>query len=73
MRVFGNVKVSNNFFQHYLDISNGSIYNKQKLEQVSKKMMELPYVEKKKTVGYFNAAYGLGFEFVSEAKAEVAR
>ncbi len=48
VRVFGNVKVSNNFFQHYLDISNGSIYNKQKLEQVSKKMMELPYVEEEK-------------------------
>jgi len=48
LRVFGNVKVSNNFFQHYLDISNGSIYNKQKLGQVSKKMMELPYVEEEK-------------------------
>ena len=48
VRVFGNVKVSNNFFQHYLDISNGSIYNKQKLGQVSKKMMELPYVEEEK-------------------------
>jgi outer membrane protein assembly factor BamA len=50
VRVFGNVKVSNNFFQHYLDISNGSIYNKQKLEQVSKKMMELPYVEEEKPI-----------------------
>jgi len=48
VRIFGNVKVSNNFFQHYLDISNGSIYNKQKLEQISKKMMELPYVEQEK-------------------------
>ena len=48
VRIFGNVKVSNNFFQHYLDISNGSIYNKQKLEQVSKKMLELPYVEEEK-------------------------
>jgi len=48
VRIFGNVKVSNNFFQHYLDIANGSIYNKQKLEQVSKKMMELPYVEEEK-------------------------
>lgn len=48
IRVFGDVKVSNNFFQHYLDISNGSIYNKQKLEQVPKKMLELPYVEEEK-------------------------
>jgi len=48
IRVYGNVKVSSNFFQHYLDISNGSIYNKQKLEQISKKVLELPYVEEEK-------------------------
>ena len=48
IRVYGNAKVSSNFFQHYLDISNGSIYNKQKLEQISKKVLELPYVEEEK-------------------------
>jgi len=48
VRIFGNVKVSNNFFQHYLDIPDGSIYNKQKLEQAAKKMRELPYVEEEK-------------------------
>lgn len=44
-RVYGKVKISKNFLQHYLAISNGSIYNKEKLEQVSKKILELPYVQ----------------------------
>ena len=45
IRVFGNVKLSNNFLQYYLDIRNGSIYNKNKVISVSKKILELPYVQ----------------------------
>jgi outer membrane protein assembly factor BamA len=48
VRVYGNVKISNNFFQHYLGISNGSIYSKQKLELIQKKITELSYVEEEK-------------------------
>jgi outer membrane protein assembly factor BamA len=48
VRIYGNAKVSNNFLQHYLDIADGSIYNKQKLQRISKKMMELTYVEEEK-------------------------
>jgi outer membrane protein assembly factor BamA len=48
LRIYGNVKVSNNFLQHYLDIPDGSIYNKQKLQRISKKMLELAYVEEEK-------------------------
>ncbi len=48
LRIYGNVKVSNNFLQHYLDIPDGSSYNKQKLQRISKKMLELTYVEEKK-------------------------
>jgi outer membrane protein assembly factor BamA len=48
IRVYGNVKVPNNFFQRYLEISNGSIYNKQKLLRISKKILELSYVEEVK-------------------------
>ena len=45
IRVKGKVKISNNFLQQYLSISNGSIYNKTKLDQVSKRILELPYLQ----------------------------
>jgi outer membrane protein assembly factor BamA len=48
IRVFGEAKISNNFLQRYLDIPNGSIYNKKKLMSVSKKIRELSYVEEEK-------------------------
>ncbi|MEP7163929.1 MAG: BamA/TamA family outer membrane protein [Ferruginibacter sp.] len=44
IRVFGKVSLSKKFLQHYLNISNGSIYNREKLQQVDKRMMELPYL-----------------------------
>jgi outer membrane protein assembly factor BamA len=48
LRIYGNAKISNNFLQRYLDIPNGCIYSKQKLERISKKMLELSYVEEEK-------------------------
>jgi outer membrane protein assembly factor BamA len=48
LRIYGNAKVSNNFLQRYLDIPNGSIYNKQKLQRISKKMLELSYIEEER-------------------------
>ena len=38
IRIYGNVKVSNQYLQRYLDIRNGSIYNKEKLLSISKKI-----------------------------------
>jgi len=49
IRVFGEVKISNNFLQRYLDIPDGSFYNKKKLLGVSKKLRELSYVEEEKS------------------------
>jgi outer membrane translocation and assembly module TamA len=43
--VIGKAKISKNFLQHYLAIPNGSIYNKEKLEQVSRRILELPYLQ----------------------------
>ena len=48
LRVFGNAKVSNEFLQHYLQIPDGATYNKQRLQGISKKIMELSYVEEEK-------------------------
>jgi outer membrane protein assembly factor BamA len=45
IRVYGDAKISNEFLQRYLDISNGSIYDKEKLERISKKLAELNFVQ----------------------------
>ena len=45
MRVLGKAKISKNFLQHYLGISKGGIYNREKLEQVNKRILELSYVQ----------------------------
>src|SRR5258705_2964899 len=48
-RIFGETKISNNFLTRYLEIPNGSVYNKKKLMNVSKKIRELSYVEEEKS------------------------
>ena len=45
IRIYGDVNLSNDFLQRYLDIKNGSTYNKKKLVDVSRKLKELTYVE----------------------------
>lgn len=45
IRVLGKAKISRRFLQHYLDIPNGSLYNKEKLQQVTRRMLELTYVQ----------------------------
>lgn len=45
IRVLGKAKISKKFLRHYLGISNGSLYNKEKLDQVSKRLLELPYLQ----------------------------
>lgn len=58
IRVYGEAKVSNVFLQRYLDIKNGSIYNKSKLQQISKKMLELTYVEEERPSNLSRLATG---------------
>src|SRR5688572_23834648 len=45
IRIVGDVKIANEFLQRYLDIRNGSLFNKEKLLRVSRRMRELAYVE----------------------------
>ncbi len=45
LRITGNAKVSNEYLQRYLDIRNGSIYSKEKLQRISARIRELTYVE----------------------------
>jgi len=45
IRVYGKVKIANTFLQRYLGIQNGSLYSKEKLELVNKRLLELPYLQ----------------------------
>ncbi|MFL5771732.1 MAG: BamA/TamA family outer membrane protein [Flavisolibacter sp.] len=45
IRINGDVKVSNSFMQRYLDIPNGSIYNKKKLQNISNRLAQLTYLQ----------------------------
>ena len=45
IRIYGTAKISPEFMERYLSIPNGSIYRKDRLEAISKKLLELPYVQ----------------------------
>lgn len=45
VRVYGNAKISNTFLQQYLELPNGSIYQTDKLQRISNRIRELPYVK----------------------------
>lgn len=44
IRVYGDVKISNRFLQRYLEIQDGSVYQKQKLLNISPRLLQLPYL-----------------------------
>jgi outer membrane protein assembly factor BamA len=45
IRVYGNAKISNSFLQQYLELPNGSIYETDKLQRISGRLRELPYLQ----------------------------
>ncbi|HRP55292.1 hypothetical protein [Agriterribacter sp.] len=45
IRVYGKAKISNFFLQRYLGIENGSPYKKARLQSVSQRLLELPYLK----------------------------
>jgi len=45
IRIYGTAKISNEFLQRYLSIPNGSIYRKERLLAISRKILELPYIQ----------------------------
>lgn len=45
IHVYRKVKIKNLFLQHYLGIYNGSVYNNQKLQQISKLLRDLPFLQ----------------------------
>jgi outer membrane protein assembly factor BamA len=45
VRVYGNAHISLDFLQRYLNIPDGTIYSKEKLQAISKKIIGLPYLQ----------------------------
>ncbi|MBX9781823.1 MAG: hypothetical protein K2X48_00880 [Chitinophagaceae bacterium] len=48
IRIYGDVKLSNKFIQRYLEIANGDIYQKQKLLNISQRLLQLPYLSEER-------------------------
>ncbi len=42
---YGKLKLNPKFLQRYLNITNGSIYNREKLKEVDRRLLELPYAQ----------------------------
>ncbi len=49
IRLYGSARISNYFMQRYLDLPNGSMYKREKLQNISKKIAELPYVQEQQS------------------------
>lgn len=49
IRIYGKVKIKKLFLQHYLNIYDGSVYNNQKLQQISKLLGELPFLQERQS------------------------
>lgn len=47
IKLTGNAKISNDYLQQFLDIKNGSVYSKQKLQNISSELKKLNYVEER--------------------------
>lgn len=45
IRVYGKAKISTNFLQKYLGIEDGTLYKKSKLQTISPRLLELPYLK----------------------------
>ena len=45
IRVTGSAKISSSYLQNYLDIRHGSIYKKDKLDGISRRILELPFLK----------------------------
>ena len=45
IRIYGTARISNQFLQRYLNIPNGCLYRKDRLQAITKKLLELPYVQ----------------------------
>lgn len=45
IRIFGNAKISKTFLYRYLNMQPNSIYNKEKLQNIDQRLLELPFLQ----------------------------
>ena len=45
IRVFGNVNIRNQFLQRYLEMPAGAIFRRNQLQQISQRILQLPYLQ----------------------------
>lgn len=45
LRIFGKAKISKKYLYHYLGLSKGAVYNKERLQQLSKKIESLSFLQ----------------------------
>ena len=45
IRVYGSLNISKDFLHRYLNIERGSIYSREKMEDIDRKLLELPYLQ----------------------------
>jgi outer membrane protein assembly factor BamA len=68
IRLWGNAKISREFLQRYLDLPNGSIFNKQKILDASKRIKQIAYVEEEQPASISFQATGSALNLYLKAK-----
>ncbi len=68
IRLWGNAKISRDFLQRYLDLPNGSIFNKQKILEAGKKIRQITYVEEEQPASISFQATGSALNLYLKAK-----
>lgn len=70
IKVTGNAKISNEYLQQFLNIRNGSVYSKEKLQQISAELKKLNYVEEQFPTQFTWGSTGGAVElFLSQKKS----
>jgi hypothetical protein len=74
IHLFGKAVLSKKFLQHFWVIPAGSLYNKERLQQVDKRLQQLPYVQAiSSPVILPCSGTGSDFEFVPFSQSVVAK
>ncbi|MES1224977.1 MAG: hypothetical protein ABUT20_56335, partial [Bacteroidota bacterium] len=73
LRVFGNVNISRDFLKKYLSFPDKSIYRKNRLEQISKRISELPYLQETKApdINYLSSGSILNLYLAPKKSSQV--
>ncbi len=73
IRIFGEANISNTFMKRYLDIPDGTLYRKQPLLQVDKKLRQLPYllVQQPSDINYLGGGALLNVYLKSKKSSQI--